>query len=75
MIINEFPNLIAELSPGIGTTKSWEHTINLVDDCKPIRHKLRRVPVNLRAEFDRQIDEMLEQGVLRHSPKNNASTF
>lgn len=52
-----------------GLTSTLEHTIRLTCT-EPIRKKSYPVPLHLRSEFDRQVDELLEMGFISpsHSP-------
>ena len=49
------------------------HEINFKPGSKPVKQRLRRVPVNLRAELKKSIDSMLERGIIRHSTSEWAS--
>src|SRR6266516_2699176 len=50
-----------------GHCRTFEHQINLMEDFKPRRLRPYRVPVKLKPEIDRQIDELLEMGKIMPS--------
>ena len=47
-----------------GFTEQVEHVINLTEDFKPKRMKAYRIPERLKGEVDKQIQEMLDQGII-----------
>ena len=51
---------------GLGRTDVAKHTITTTTD-SPIRQKARRVPQAVSVEVDRQVEEMLDGGVIRPS--------
>lgn len=57
----------------LGATDVLEHRINTVDD-NPIFTKQYRLPHHLKGEVDRQVKELLDQGIIKHSrsPYNSA---
>jgi transposase InsO family protein len=56
-----------------GFTNVVEHAIPISSDFKPKRLKAYRVPERLKGEVDRQIQEMLEQGIIQPSQSPMAS--
>ena len=63
MITTVFPQLIASESGEVGLALNCVHEINLKPGTKPVKQRMRRVPVNLRAELKMSIDIMLERGI------------
>ena len=61
MIKSVFPQLLAEENSQVGLALNCVHEINLNPGTKPIKKKVRRVPVNLRDELKKSIDSMLER--------------
>lgn len=59
----------------LSTTSETVHSIKLKPEAVPFRQRPYRVPYNLRAEVQRQIDEMLRQGVIRKSSSPWCSPF
>src|SRR5207247_246104 len=57
--------LVFNNRPGI--CKAALHKINLVEGFQPRALKAYRIPEALRAEVDRQIDQLLEDGKIRKS--------
>ena len=58
--------LFATDSKDFGKTDIIKHKIN-TGTSAPIKEPLRRIPVHMRAEVDKHIDDMLEQGVIEPS--------
>ena len=73
MIKGIFPQLIASDNGEVGLAIYCVHEINLKPGTKPVKQRVRRVPVNLRAELKKSIDSMLERGIIRHSTSERAS--
>ena len=67
MVKHTFPNLLAEDDSEVGTASQCVHEINLMTGTKPIKQRARRIPINLRDEFKKCIDKMLERGIIRPS--------
>jgi hypothetical protein len=68
IIFHEYPDLIASTEDPIGVVTRCEHEIKLKADAKPFKEKVRRVPVHLKEEFEKDLDRMIERGVI--SPSN-----
>ena len=66
MIKGIFPLLIAGDNGEVGLALNCVHEINLKPGTKPVKQRVRRVPVNLRDELKKSIDSMLERGIIRH---------
>ena len=56
----------------LGRTDKSQHRID-TGDAMPIKQHARRTPIHLRAEVQQQLDDMLEQGVIRPSQSPWAS--
>ena len=61
-LIDRFPECFSE-KPGF--TDVVQHTIPISSDFKPKRLRAYKVPERLKAEVDRQIQEMLDQGIIQ----------
>ena len=75
MIKSVFPQLMADENDEVGLALNCIHEINLKPGTKPVKQKVRRVPVNLRAELKKSIDSMLALGIIRHSTSELASVL
>ena len=53
-----------ECFSGIGKFKDYEYHITLEDNAKPVIHPPRNIPFALQPKFDREFDEMVEQGII-----------
>ena len=73
MIKGIFPQILAGDNGEVGLALNCVHEINLKPGTKPVKQRVRRVPVNLRAELKKSIDSMLERGIIRHSTSEWAS--
>ena len=73
MIKPIFPQLLDEENSQMGLALNCIHEMNLKPGIKPIKQKVRRVPVNFRDELKKSIDSMLERGIIRHSTSEWAS--
>ena len=68
-VLNEFEEIFSDT---IGQTNIVYHTIDTGDN-PPIRQRARRVPYAFRDESDKQIANMLDQGIIRSSTSPWAS--
>ena len=62
-LLNNFKDVISTLP---GRTDAIEHNIKLLDN-KPVRSKMYPVPLHLRDVFDKEVDSLLDLGVIRPS--------
>ena len=62
----DYASLFAKSSFDLGRTDVVEHTID-VGDSRPIRQPPRRKPLHLREEEEKQVQEMLEKGIISPS--------
>ncbi|MEW8547939.1 MAG: reverse transcriptase domain-containing protein [Candidatus Thiodiazotropha sp.] len=51
----------------IGKTSLYQHRIETVPGAPPVRTQFYRQPPHLKAETDRQVNEMLQQGIIQQS--------
>ena len=49
---------------GIGKFKDYEYHITLEDNAKPVIHQPRKIPLALEPKLDKELDEMVEQGII-----------
>ena len=65
-VLKEFESLFSKGSNDLGRTHIVEHEIELVDEI-PIRQQVRRIPPHFKAEFEKQLQDMLEAGIIEES--------
>ena len=63
-IVEEFKEMF---STRPGKTETIEHSIPTAESTKPVRIPPRRVPAHYKSEVSRQINEMLQQGIISES--------
>ncbi|KAL5253942.1 hypothetical protein ACHWQZ_G013641 [Mnemiopsis leidyi] len=68
-LISEYPDVFAIDRSELGVTDMIEHEIPLISN-EPVRCPYRRVPFHLREECVKQINEMLDAGIISHSTSN-----
>lgn len=69
-VLDTYPECFSEVP---GFTDVVEHKITLTGDFKPKRLRAYRIPERLKPEVDRQIQEMLQLGIIRPSESPMAS--
>jgi len=69
-VLDRYPECFSDTP---GHTDVITHSIPLTDDFKPKRLSAYRVPEKLKPEVDRQIQEMLRNGIIRPSQSPMAS--
>jgi transposase InsO family protein len=69
LLLVKYADLFAKSDTDFGKTHLVEHDIN-TGDARPIRQPPRRVPIALQPEMDKEIQRMLDTGVIKpgHSP-------
>ena len=65
-ILEEFVTVFA-VPAGLPPTRRWDHRIHLLQSSKPINVRPYRYPYFQKAEIERQVKDMLAQGVIQHS--------
>ena len=68
-LIAEFPDVFALDRSELGCTDMALHQIPLTSDV-PVQASYRRVPFHLRSECIKEIQEMLDAGIIQHSTSN-----
>lgn len=68
-LISEFPDVFAIDRSEMGRTSMIYHEIPLLSD-KPVQANYRRVPFHLREDCIREIQELLDAGIIRPSTSN-----
>ncbi|XP_015262798.1 PREDICTED: uncharacterized protein K02A2.6-like, partial [Gekko japonicus] len=71
MLYDLFPDVFAE---GLGRYKGPPVAFDLDPSVKPIRLKYRKVPVSLKHKVEKEIDKLVEQGVLEPVPYSKWET-
>ena len=66
-LLHDYSDVFAVDGSKPGRTSMVQHRIDLVTGARPFKQPFRRVPLHLQDELDRQVDEMLEQGVIEPS--------
>lgn len=65
-VINEYTDIFVGPDGKLGHTDLVQHEIN-VGDARPIKLPLRRLPITQRAVAEKEIDKMLQQGIIEPS--------
>ena len=73
MVKQIFPQIIATDETPVGTATTCVHEIHLKPGTRPVKQRIRQVPINLREEFKKCIDKMIERGIIRPSQSEWAS--
>ena len=73
MVKQIFPQIIATDETPVGTATTCVHEIHLKPGTRPVKQRIRQVPINLREEFKKCIDKMIERGSMRRSQSEWAS--
>lgn len=63
-LINEYEDIVGETISELGRTSIVQHVIETVPGTAPIRSKPYNIPIGLRAEVKKQLDEMQKQGLI-----------
>ena len=64
--LSEYQHLFAKDNMDLGETNVVQHDIN-TGNAHPIKQPIRRVPVHLAEETNKQLDQMLEKGIIEPS--------
>jgi len=64
---------VFETPSGLPPRRQYDHQIPLLPGARPVSMRPYRVPPALKTEIERQIQELLEQGVITHSNSGFAS--
>ena len=64
--LREYEHLFAKDNMDLGETNKVQHDIN-TGNALPIKQPIRRVPVHLAEETNKQLDQMLEKGIIEPS--------
>ena len=73
-LLRKYSTIFSKSDADLGRTGIIRHKIN-TQDVHPIKQPLRRAPVHLKEEIDKQIDEMLERDVIQPSKSPWASSI
>lgn len=73
-LLGKYGNIFAKDETDLGRTGIIKHRI-AVDNARPIKQPMRRVPVHMQDEVDRQIDLMLEHDIIQPSASPWASAI
>jgi hypothetical protein len=71
-LLNEFAIVFQEPS-GLPPSRQYDHHIPLIPGARPVSMRPYRVAPELKSEIERQIQELLQQGVISHSSSPFAS--
>lgn len=66
-ICNEFRDIFYLPVDKLTATSTIKHEIPLLRDTPPLHERQYRIPQTLRTEVDRQVQKMLDEGIVRHS--------
>ena len=73
-LLGKYGNIFSKDENDLGRTGIIKHKI-LVDNAKPIKQPLRRVPVHMQDEVNKQLDLMLENDIIQPSASPWASAI
>ena len=73
-LLNKYSHIFSRDDSDIGKTGIIKHQIN-TGDARPIKQPARRVPFHMQKEVDSQIDQMLENDIIRPSTSPWASAI
>lgn len=65
-LLNEFTDLFAEPSE-LPPRRIYDHTIPLVEGAQPVSVKPYRYALMLKSKIEKQVTEMLQSGLIKHS--------
>lgn len=65
-LLDEFTDLFAEPSE-LPPRRSYDHTIPLVEGAQPVSVKPYRYAPTLKSKIEKQVTEMLQSGLIKHS--------
>ena len=65
-LINEFPDIFSQGPNDLGRTNKVKHEI-ITGDARPIKQTPRRTPMHLRDEVEQQLNDMLDNNIIRPS--------
>ena len=65
-VVDEFATVF-DVPTGLPPARWWDHRIHLAPSSKPINVRPYRYPYFQKAEIERQVRDMLSQGVIQHS--------
>jgi len=66
-VVCEFPDVFPEDLPGLPLDRDVEFKIDLISGTAPISRRPYRMPPNELAELKKQLQELLEKGLIRPS--------
>ena len=72
-LLCEFADVFAGSSDDLGRSNIVKHRIK-TEDTKPIQQRPRRLPVNQRPVAEKEVEMMLQQGIIKPSSSPWAST-
>lgn len=67
LFLHENEDLFAKSNYDLGRTHVVKHKINTERGTRPIKQAPRRIPLHLSQEVDRQVNEMVDKGVIKTS--------
>ena len=73
-LLGKYGDIFSKDENDLGRTDITKHRIS-VDNTRPIKQAMRRVPVHMQDEVDRQIDLMLEHAIIQPSASPCASAI
>lgn len=71
-LLMKYSTIFSENDQDLGRTGIIKHTIS-TGDVHPIKQRFRRAPVHMNEEIERQINDMLEKGIIEESSSPWAS--
>jgi hypothetical protein len=73
IVVDEFPDLIATKNDPVGVIDRCEHKIDLIEGARPFKERVRQIPIHFKEEFDKNLQTMIDRGIIRKSESPFAS--
>ena len=72
-LVDKYQHLFAKEKDAAGRTNLVEHHIDLVEGSRPFKHSSRRFPIHLQEEADKEVQKMLDAGIVEPSTSEFSS--
>ena len=72
-LVNNYQHLFENETDNFGRSNLVEHHIDLVEGSRPFKHSSRRLPIYLQDEADKEVQKMLDAGIVEPSTSKFSS--